>query len=460
MTGKGPRGGAGDRDYTSGPIGRQMLAFALPHMLSSALQIMYSAVDLSIVGKAISGAALSAVSVSSHLLNLLTMFSLGFSTGGQIYMAQTIGLGRRDRAGTVTGTLLTAMLFVAAVLAGLTALFHGPLLTLMNTPPEAYAMAVQYLIPGCIGLLFTASYNCFAAIMRSHGDTRTPLYAIFASSAVNIVLDLLFVVGWGWGVPGAIGATVIGQAVSALTLLSALLMRRERYGFSLSPALLRPDREILRAVTKLAVPCALEMGVFNVSMLFVSSLVNSVGLYASETFGIGLKVEEIGNKICTGITAAASVMIGQNMAAGNIERTKKIVRASWLFGASIYVAFALLCSFCSRELFALFTDDAEVVAMAPMFISALRWGFPAMASMRGTNGLMQGVSNARLCFIIGILDGIAVRIPLSYFLGVTMGLGLWGFFFAYALAAYTNAGLGMLYYLSGRWKTRTLAVQT
>ena len=113
----------------------------------------------------------------------------------------------------------------------------------------------------------------------------------------------------------------------------------------------------------------------------------------------------------------------------------------------------------SKQLFSLFVDDAAVIANAPMFIKALSFGFPAMASMRATNGLMQGVSNAKLSLIIGVLDGIAVRIPLSYMLGIILGYGLWGFFLAYSLAAYTNALLGMGYYLSGRWKHRRLAVQ-
>lgn len=447
------------KDYTQGSIASQMLCFALPHMLSSALQIMYSAVDLSIVGRAVSGAALSGVSVSSHVLNLLTMLGLGFATGGQVYMSQLLGAGKKEQIGKVTGTLFTAMLAVSATLAVIAIALHRPILRLMNTPPEAYELAVQYLLPGCVGMIFTYSYNCFAAIMRAAGDSKTPMYAIAASSVINLALDVLFVVCFRWGVPGAIAATVIGQAVSALTLLVVVLRKQDLYKFSFTGKCLRPDAKIFKTILFLAVPYALEMGVFNISMLFVSSMVNSVGLYASEAFGIGLKVEEIGNKICTGITCATAVMTGQSMAAGKIKRTQKIVHTAWAFGAAIYVVYAIVCILWSRNLFSLFVSDAEVIELAPMFISALSWGFPAMASMRGTNGLMQGVSNARLSFIIGIIDGIAVRIPLSYILGVWAGMGLYGFFLAYSLAAYTNAGLGMLYYLSGRWKKRKLAVE-
>ena len=152
-------------------------------------------------------------------------------------------------------------------------------------------------------------------------------------------------------------------------------------------------------------------------------------------------------------------MVAQSIASGNIERTKKIVHAAWIFGGCMYLLFGLLCFTMSKQLFSLFVDDAAVIANAPMFIKALSFGFPAMASMRATNGLMQGVSNAKLSLIIGVLDGIAVRIPLSYMLGIILGYGLWGFFLAYSLAAYTNALLGMGYYLSGRWKHRRLAVQ-
>ena len=320
-------------------------------------------------------------------------------------------------------------------------------------------MAVQYLVIGSAGLIFTFMYNGLTAIVRAFGDSQTPLYAILAASAVNILLDLLFVVVFQWAVVGAILATVIGQVLSALILLVAMLRGRERFGLDTSRENLRPNRSVLRSITFLAIPYALEMTVFNVSMLFISSMVNDVSLVASETFGIGLKVEEIGNKLCTGITCATSVMVAQSIASGNIERTKKIVHAAWIFGGCMYLLFGLLCFTMSKQLFSLFVDDAAVIANAPMFIKALSFGFPAMASMRATNGLMQGVSNAKLSLIIGVLDGIAVRIPLSYMLGIILGYGLWGFFLAYSLAAYTNALLGMGYYLSGRWKHRRLAVQ-
>ena len=321
-------------------------------------------------------------------------------------------------------------------------------------------MAGLYLRICCIGLAFTFVYNALAAAMRAQGDSRTPLLAIIFASLTNLGLDVVFVMVLKWSVVGAAAATVIGQAVSASILLATILRREECFCFRLSRACLLPDWKAFRAVTALAIPYALEMAVFNISMLFVNRMINTVGIYASETFGIGLKVEELGNKLCTGITCATSVMVGQNMAAGNIERTKKVVRTAFCFGALMYAVFAAVCFTGSEFLFSLFVNDKDVIEMAPLFISSIAWGFPAMASMRGTNGLLQGVSNAKLSFAIGIIDGLLVRIPLSYLLGVTLGMGLRGFFLAYALAAYVNSGLGMLYYLSGKWKTRKLAVES
>lgn len=459
MKGTGAGENAAIKDYTCGPIGRQMLVFAIPHMLSSAMQIMYSAVDLGIVGKAVSGAALSAVSISGNVLNLLTMLGLGFATGGQVYMSQLMGLGRRDAIGRAIGTLLTATVVIGLFLASMLAMLCPSVLRLMSAPPEAFQMAEQYLYICCVGLAFTFAYNALAAAMRAQGDSRTPLFAIVLASLTNLALDLLFVLVLKWGVAGAAAATVTGQAVSALILLVTLIRRRESFHFRFDTSCLLPDWKAFRTVTSLAIPYALEMAVFNISMLFVNRMINTVGIYASETFGIGLKVEELGNKLCTGITCAASVMVGQNMAAGNIERTKKIVHTAFGFGALMYSVFAVVCFSGSEFLFSLFVNDEEVIKMAPLFISSIAWGFPAMASMRGTNGLLQGVSNAKLSFAIGIIDGLLVRIPLSYLLGVTFGMGLRGFFLAYALAAYVNASLGMLYYLSGRWKTRKLAAE-
>lgn len=446
-------------DFTTGSVPKQMLAFALPHMLTSALQVAYSAVDLAIVGQAVSGAALAAVSTSSHVLNLLTMLGLGFSTGGQVYMAQALGIRKREMTANIITSMVTAMIAVSVILAAITAVFSSRIVMLLNTPWESVTMAIEYLSIGSIGVIFTFIYNGLAAVMRAHGNSKTPLFAILLSSLVNIILDIVFVIFLKMAVVGAIVATVLGQLIAALILLFKILGNQDLYGVRFAKNLWKPDIKMITAICKLSVPYALEMTVFNISMLFVNSMVNHVDLTASETFGIGLKVEEIGNKLCTGVTCATSVMTAQSVASGNIARTRKIVHTAWIFGGSMYFVFAVTCFCFSRQLFAIFVDDVAVIDNAPMFIHALSYGFPAMASMRATNGLIQGVSNANLSLIIGVLDGIVVRIPLAYILGVVFDMQLWGFFLAYAMAAYTNAVLGLCYYLSKRWEKRELAVE-
>ena len=201
------------KDFTQGNISRQLLLFALPFMASNAMQVLYSAIDMVIVGKFVGTFGLSAVSQSSLIVNFATMVCLGFSNAGQVLIAQALGAGKKKEMSRIMGTLFGFVLALSLVLSGIILLLHQPILTLVNIPDEARDMAVEYMIICTIGLFFTAGYNMVSAVLRGMGDAKRPFMFIAIASVTNLLLDLLFT-GWlGWGVPGAAWATIIGQGV-------------------------------------------------------------------------------------------------------------------------------------------------------------------------------------------------------------------------------------------------------
>ena len=450
MSGKA-KGAAIIKDFTVGSIPKQLLRFSVPFILSNVLQLVYSLVDMAVVGRFVGSSGLSAVSTASQLCNFLTMLCVGFASGGQVYISQLIGAGRKDELNRTIGTLFTSVVGICLLMMGVSLLSHRGVLDLLNTPKEAYDMAVDYALISTIGLIFTYGYNTVSAVLRGMGDSKHPLMFILIASVANLVLDLIFVPVLGWSVAGAALATIVGQAISFIFALVFLFKRMGSFGFDF-----RLDKDILKTLTKVGVPFALRSGAINISMMFVSSMVNSFGVVASAVFGTGIKIDDIINKTTVSLTYSSSAMIGQNIGAKDFGRTKKIVYWCLLFSVAAYAAFTVIYLIWGKELFGLFTDDAEVIALAPVFISALVWSFPAMALMRATSGFITGVGNSKLSLLFALIDSVVLRITLSYLIGVVFDQGLFGFFLGYGLAAYGTAIPGLLYFFFGKWESYSL----
>jgi Na+-driven multidrug efflux pump len=207
-------------------------------------------------------------------------------------------------------------------------------------------------------------------------------------------------------------------------------------------------------ILKLGTPMAVQSGFINLSMLFVNSMINGAGVVASATFGVGVRIDDIINKICQGIQYAAMPMISQNDGAGNRKRMKEVVYYAWIYSFILTAIFMLLYVFLGTELFMLFSDDPAVHDMSGTFIKAILWMFPAFALMRGSGAFISGIGNARLSMVLAMLDGVVLRIGLSWLFGIVFDLGFFGFVLGYALAPYGFAVPATLYFLFAKWYKR------
>ena len=446
------------KDFTRGSVAKQLLLFTLPFMASNALQVLYSTIDMVIVGEFVGTAGLSAVSQSSQILNFATMVSLGFSNAGQVLVSQALGSGKKQELNKIIGTLFSIITILAMVLTAAAVCGQSLILDLMKIPTESRAFAADYLIICGAGLVFTAGHNMVSAVLRGMGDSKRPFLFIGIASGVNLVLDYLFTGIWGWKVAGAAWATIIGQAVSFIFSLIYLRRRKEEFGFDFKISSFRPDRRYSRMILSLGTPMAVQSGCINISMLFVNSMINEVGVVASATFGVGCRIDDIINKISQGIQYAAMPMISQNIAARQQKRSVQVVRWAWVYSFGLTAFFMTLYIIFGKQLFMIFSDDGAVHAMSGDFIRAILWMFPALAVMRGSSAFIQGIGNARMSMVLALMDGVVLRIGLSWLLGIVLDFGFYGFVLGYGLAAYGCAVPGMIYFLSGVWKKRrTLA---
>ena len=447
------------KDFTSGSIPKQLLLLMLPFMASNALQVLYSTIDMIIVGKYVGTPGLSAVSQSSQILNFATMVCFGFSNGGQVLISQALGAGKRKEMSQIIGTLFSLISIFAIVMSVVFLTAKGWILEIMNIPAESYAFAEDYIIICGAGLFFTAGYNMVSAVLRGMGDSKRPFLFICIASGVNLVLDILFTGIFKWEVAGAAWATIIGQAVSFVFSLWYLYRHKEGFGFDFGRESFRINKHYTKMILSLGTPMAIQSGCINLSMLYVSSMVNDVGVVASATFGVGIRIDDIINKISQGIQFAALPMVSQNIAAGEQKRSVKVVHWAWIYSIIMTVVSMIAYVAFGKELFMIFSDDPAVHEMSGTFITAILWLFPALALMRGTGAFIQGIGFAKFSRVLALLDGVILRIGLSWLFGIALGWGFFGFVLGYALAPYGNAIPGMIYFLSGKWKKRKVLAE-
>lgn len=441
------------RDFRQGSIPKQLFIFMLPFMLSNALQVLYSTVDMVVVGKYVGTEGVSAVGQSSLIVNFVTMVTLGFSNAGQVLVSQALGADKKKEVNDIIGTLFTLILVLGLALSIVILFLRNNIMDWMNIfADKQRKFALDYLVICGAGLVFTAGYNMVSAVLRGMGDSKSPFLFILIASVINLGLDLLLVPKLG--VAGAALATISGQAVSFLFSLWYLYRRKESFGFDFKIKSFCPEKKYVGMILNLGTPIAVQAACINISMLFVNSMVNAIGVAESATFSAGVKIDDIINKIAMGVQYAGMPMIGQNIAAGEKKRSKQIVWWSWIYAGILTVIFMVIYVVWGKELFALFDDNPSVLALSGTFISAILWLFPPLVIMRGTQAFIQGTGNTKLGMVLSLLDGVILRIGLSWLLGTALNLGFYGFILGYALAPYGCAIPGLIYFLSGKWEKR------
>lgn len=443
-------------DYTEGNLTKQMIKFSIPFMLSNTLQILYSVVDMIVVGQYVGSAGLSAVSVASNIIALITTLCLGFATGGEIMLAQKIGIGDRKASSYIIGTMFTTILSASLVMSVICVSTAQPFLRLLNTPTEAFESATQYVVICGSGTIFIFGYNAVSAMLRGNGNSKMPLAFIAIASITNLILDLIFVGIIGMGVAGAAWATLLGQAVSFIFSIIYLYNKKEEFGFDFKPKSFIPHKEHLRTLIKLGIPFALQSCTINISMICVSSFVNLYGVYAAATFAVGCKVLQIPDILGRSLSMAGSAMIAQNMGVKKYDRIKKIVHICIIANIVIFSVAGVALFLFPQEVFAIFTSDQEVLELAWTFISMYLLCFPAYIFLNPCASFVKGIGNAKLTLAIALFDAFILRIGLSYLVGTVLGFGLIGFFFGYHFATFGTAIPSAIYFFSNKWQKQKL----
>ena len=446
------------KDLTTGSPMRQLLSFSYPFILSNILQQAYNMADMIIVGQFVGSAGLAAASSAGELAVLFLFLCMGFSSAGQIIISQHIGAGNRERIGPAIGNLFTFLFLLGLVLTIVPLIGCNSFLRWLNVPQESLQYAKDYALVCFCGMIPVCGYNAVGSILRGMGDSKHPFIFIAIASVMNVVLDLIFVGPLGMACFGAALATVTSQSFSFIISIVFLYRRREQFGFDFKLRSFMPRREEFRTLMKMGLPLSLQLAAIAGSMLIINAFINDLGVVAAAATAVGNKLTVLANIISGAMNAAGSSIVAQNFAAGKIGRVSKTLGCILIICASFCCLLGLALNLFPEQIFSIFDTNPQVIALSHSFAPIGFVSLLGFATRPAAMALINGIGNSRLAFICGIVDGIIARIGLSIIFGMFTDMGVAGYWLGSALAGHSFGLIALVYYLSGKWKTRKLLV--
>lgn len=433
-------------DLTEGVIWKKLVIYALPVVLSSLLQSAYSITDLIVAGWFIGKGGISAINNSSQVMVILTQVIMGITTGGNILMGQYFGSKDRENRVKTNQTL-----FAFAVVAGAittVVLFLLSRLILMGLEAPALEEAALYLRICAFGLVPIFGYNALSSMLRSVGDSKQPFYCVAVTAACNIILDILFMGVFQWGVAGAALATALSQVASFLVCLVYVLRYKDLFGLALKGLSIQKDKLI--QMLKLGIPAAVQMTVVGLSWLAMTFLINRYGVEASAASGICAKVKDVALMFTIAMYSAATTMIAQCLGAQKYDRASKVVHIAMRISLAMAAVVILVIELFAPQILSAFNPDARTMEIALQNLRIEILGQIFYASFMVYNALPTGAGHPMFALFSSLLNCIVVRVVLALILNHTMGLV--GIFWACAIAPVSSVPLGYIYERTGVWR--------
>lgn len=319
-----------EMDMLNGGLAGKLILFAIPLAFSGILQQLFNSADVAVVGRFAGSAALAAVGSCVALVGIFVNLIIGLAVGPNAALANLIGQGQRNHISGMVHTILTFGMILGVVLMGLGFLTARTVLEASGTPESVINEALLYIRIYFIGIPFMTIYNFGAAILRSYGDTKRPMYYLVLSGTVNVILNLVFVICFGLGVEGVAISTTISNMLSTALVLVHLHGKEDEFQFRFHK--MHIEWKDLKRVLMIGIPAGIQGAIFSVSNVFIQSGINNFGEDAIAGSSLALNFEYFTYDIANAFAQAAVTFTSQNFGAGNLKRCKKIFWLCMLFG--------------------------------------------------------------------------------------------------------------------------------
>ena len=403
------------RDFTDGPLFLPIFTFAIPIMLTGMLQILYNMADNIVVGR-FSGdnLALAAVGSTTSLTNLIVNLFMGIAGGAGVVIAQSFGAREYNRLNRAVHTAMTFSIITGVGLSVLGLLISDPMLALMGTKAELMEKSLLYMRIICIGIPASAIYNFGAAVLRSVGDSKTPLFILSSSGIVNVILNLVFVICFNMSVDGVAIATIVAQYISAAAVITVLVRRKnEKYG--LDPKKLGIDKHILGRILRYGVPAGIQGSLFSISNIILTSGVNTLVTTDISAKTIATNIEGLVHTAMNSYLHTTMTCAGQNFGAKKHDRIKKTLLYALIQVTVIGVVGGQIITLFGKELAGMYVDVADpnraVVIESTVNLMRFMLTFYFLCGITDTlSGLLRGLGYSFAPMVMSIVGICIIRI--------------------------------------------------
>ena len=442
-------------DMTVGNPTRHILKFTLPLLIGNLFQQLYNMVDSIVVGRYVSAHALAAVGACGSLNFLFFSLSSGLAVGIGVIASQYFGAGDEKQLKKTIANAIYVLAASALVVTLVGLIFADPILRLLQTPEEYIADSISYFRVTCIGIIGVAFYNGVAALLRSVGDSKTPLYFLILSSIINVTLDLTFVLAFGMGVVGVGLATIIAQAISAI--VSMIYAYHKVSYFRLGKNDLRPDFSMIRDSFKLGSPVAIQNSMIAVSCIALQAVVNGFGPDVASAYTITNRIEQLVQQPYGSLGMALTSYSGQNIGAKKQERVIEGFRKATLIVLCFSIFMLPLFFFLGRYICGIFVKE-EAEAVITLGARALRITSPfyfALGMIYVPRAVLNGCGDTGFALINGMTE-VVCRIVFANVLTRIPVLGFWGIWITTGLTWGFTAIVCVVRYRGGKWKYKAM----
>jgi putative MATE family efflux protein len=441
-------------DMTSGNEIMLLIKFTIPMLLGNLFQQFYNLADTVIVGQFGGEYGLASIGAVGSVNFLFFSLCMGMGAGVGIMISQNFGAGKDEYVKKIVGNSIYITLVAGILMSVVSVVFARPILTLMNTPEECMADALLYMRIVCGATFLVAAYNMISSILRALGDSKTPLIFLVVACFVNIILDLVTVVGLHMGVAGAAIATVFSQTIAMIGSI-AVGVKKNPY-LQLNPVHKELNTDIIDKAIRLGIPLALQNALIAFSCVALQRVVNSFGSNVMAAYTATGRIEQLVQQPFGSLGTAVSTFAGQNAGAQKLDRVKSGCIKSVFIAAAFSLLMIVVMFAFGEGIIRFFTPNAEAIRIGAQGLRITSLFYFALGLIYIFRGMLNGVGDAAFALINGLIEVVG-RIGFAAILMAIPGVGLWGCWYTNGLT-WAITGLGcVIRYMKGKWRTKVFA---
>jgi len=438
------------KDLTVGNEAKLIFKFALPMVLGNLFQQLYNVVDSVIVGRFLGDDALAAVGASFPLFYALIAFVIGIGSGATIVISQYFGAKKMDKVKRAITTIFIFLFFASFVIMFLGIYFSDDIFRLLNVDEKVLPFSISYFRVYMIGMVAFFGFNGTTSVLRGLGDSKTPLKFLVFSTVLNIVLDILFVVVFKWGIKGVAFATVVAQFIAFGQAIYYLQKKKHIISFNFRKWVF--DKSIFQQNIRIGLPTAFQQTFVAIGIMALIRIVNNFDYEVLTAFTAAGRIDSLAALPALNLASALSAFVGQNLGANKIERIRKGMRATLFMAWSISFVVMAAAYLFGDHLMRLFSENEVVIEHGKNYLVIVSSFYLVFSTMFILHGVLRGAGATLIPMFISLFSLWIIRIPLAVVFSKHFGVnGIW-----WAIPAGWTVGMvgSLIYYLSGKWKDK------